>query len=336
MVFNYQSLAHLIKFMFKKVLFSCSFVFLILTFLVWYFVLGIHIGDVEGLNKHKNAIWIKHSWVTSYNPHSIKELVKSLTVHDVKYVFVHVGPIEEDGGISEDRYYRAKDFLNYASKLNPDLVWMAWMGQIRSKIDLDNPAIRQNIILKASEMIEIGFNGVHIDIEPVGEDDLAFIKLLEQLHQNFSSEKVISVALEELLPRPILMFLPFSAKNSKAFFLNVAKYSDQIVIMTYDTKIQNPWFYSWFVEQQVIFLTQILEENELLFGIPTYSYDTPEDRKLHPHFYPEAENMKTGLSGIISGLRNIRSNPLSFTGVAIYANWETDTQEWEIYDKLWK
>lgn len=323
--------------MFKKVLFSCSFLVLIAIFLVWYFVLGVRFGDSEGLNKHKNAIWIKHSWVTSYNPSNIKELVKSLTMRDIKYVYVHVGPIEEDGGISANRYSRAKNFLNYASKLNPDLVWMAWMGQIRSKIDLDNPVIRQNIILQAQEMVSnIGFDGVHLDIEPALEGDSAFIKLLEQLYQDLPGEKVISVALEELLPRPILMLLPFSAKNSKNFFLDVATYCDQIVIMTYDTKIQNPRFYSWFVEQQVIFLTQILEGDELLFGIPTYSYDTPEDKKLHPYFYPKAENMKTGLLGVIAGLRNIRSNPLDFTGVAIYANWETEEEEWEVYDELWK
>ena len=115
--------------------------------------------------------------------------------------------------------------------------------------------------------------------------------------------------------------------------MNVAKYADQIVDMVYDTGIDREWLYQWLVKEQVIWITDLLDEQdetgtEFLIGVPAY-----DDQK--EGFNPEVENIGVALVGVINGLNDIRANEGKFTGVAIYSGWEMDENEWEIYDGLW-
>jgi hypothetical protein len=67
---------------------------------------------------------------------------------------------------------------------------------------------------------------------------------------------------------------------------------------------------------------------ELFFGVPTSEEKTATHR-------PEAENMASGLLGVIDGLNDAAARPSATTGVAIYPYWETDDAEWAAYDRLW-
>lgn len=67
---------------------------------------------------------------------------------------------------------------------------------------------------------------------------------------------------------------------------------------------------------------------EVLIGVPT-SEDTTATH------HPTAENMISGLQGVIDGLNDADSQPFTVTGVAVYPYWEIDTAKWQNYDQLW-
>ncbi|MBU1992110.1 MAG: glycosyl hydrolase family 18 protein [Patescibacteria group bacterium] len=290
--------------------------------------------DGAHFNKGTNAIWVKHSWVSEAKTfQEIEEFITFLASKQITNVFMHVGPLDSDGSIPDYRYAEAENFLDVAHRITKRMKFQAWVGQIRSKIDLDDPDVRKNIAVVSRKLTNsIGFDGIHFDIEPVGDGDEAFILLLEDVRYEIPEGKIISVALSELIPRSIVTLLsPFwelENYNSEKYYKQVAKYADQVVAMTYDTSIDDEWLYRFLVRHQLIAATRALDDKEVFIGIPTYD-------DIKAGFNPAVENIRTGLLGIVDGLNNLRSDKDSFAGVAIYSNWETDQAEWNTYDELW-
>ncbi|MBU1019563.1 MAG: glycosyl hydrolase family 18 protein [Patescibacteria group bacterium] len=312
---------------------------LLLLFLAWYFFVGPH-SQLEGsdFNLEKNGLWIKHAWVGNDQDRAvIEDLALKLAKYDIKYVYVHTGPFDADGTVPDERYQYAEEFLNILKAKNPDVVPLAWLGQLRSELEIDSPEIRANITDLCQKLIqETGFEGIHYDIEPITHDDTAFLDLLAETRDTLP-ETMISIAADEWQPKLIsdvvgvIMDQEVKSYWQTDYFREAAQYADQIVVMTYDTSLAQPDHYEWLVEQEVIYLSEILKDTdaELLIGIPTYEDDKES-------FNPEVENMETGLNGLIKGLNNKRTELETFTGVAIYANWETDSEEWATYQELWQ
>lgn len=303
--------------------------------LVWTFLIGFSSNQPgRFFNKGHNAIWIGHEWVgENKTDQEIQSLINDLKKYQIDTVFVHVGPLNKEGTIDPKTYKYALNFIDRAKKIDNSIKYQAWLGQLRNKIDLSNPEIRHNIANLSLILADLaGFDGIHFDIEPVWDNDLDFIKLLEEVRNNISEDKVISVALPEFIPQSILWLTEniysFENFNSEVNYTNVSKYADQIVAMIYDTGIDSEWFYRWFVNEQTIRITNLVEDKEVFIAIPSYA-----DQK--EGFNPKVENIENGLLGIIKGLNNFRSNEESFVGVAIYSYWEMDEKEWLTYEDLW-
>src|SRR3989339_141404 len=306
----------------------------------WYFIIGPH-SDLEGkdFNLESNGLWLQHAWVGNEQETAvIEDLALKLAKYDIKYVYVHTGPFDSDGTIPEERYKFASEFLKILKAKNPDIVALAWVGQVRSELDIDDSIIRKNITTTCGELIsETGFDGIHYDIEPIAHEDTAFLTLLEETRTELGDSAFISVATDEWQPSLLsdlageILDQDIKSYWETDYFKSTAETADQIVIMTYDTSLGETEHYEWLVGQQLIYLTQILVDSDaqLLIGIPTYEDDKES-------FDPEVENMETGLKGVVQGLNNKRTNVSVFTGVAIYADWETDESEWGIYENLWQ
>lgn len=308
---------------------------LLLLILIWIFVFGINSNQAgQYFNKKSNAIWIEHKWVEEdISEKEISELVFKLSEYQFDTVFVHSGPLKSDGTIDADTYKFAERFLEYARKYNDEIKYQAWLGQVRSSIDLSDPFVRRNIVDQAQILTKmIGFDGVHYDIEPVWDGDLDFISLLKETKEVLKDEKKISVALAEFIPNYVIRtlgnFYEFNNYNSETNFKNVGEYADQIVVMVYDTSISRSWLYRFLVKEQCIWVTRLYKDKEVFIAIP--SYDEATDA-----FDPLIENVENGLLGIIAGLNNFRSRERNFMGVAIYAYWTTSDEEFETYKKLW-
>lgn len=323
----------------KKLIKYTILIALLAVFFGWYFVIGFH-GKLSGedFNLGANGLWIKHAWVgNEQDQQVIEDLALKLQKYDIKYIYVHSGPFDSDGTIPQDRYFYAQEFLQILTNKNPDVVPLAWLGQLRSELDLDDETIRASIVKECENMLAAGFDGIHYDIEPIIHEDTAFLDLLEETRTQIGDDAPISVATDEWQPKlisdvvGIIIDEEIESYWQTEYFQETAEIAYQIVVMTYDTSLKDPMHYEWLVEQQTIYLTQILQgyDTELLVGIPTYEDDKES-------FDPAVENMETGLNGIIQGLNNKRTKGEVFTGVAIYSNWETYTSEWNIYQEIWQ
>ena len=346
---------------FRKLLFAALVIFIIL-FPIWYFAFGPKEMIPEGgYNNGENAIWLEHEWVE--NQKSVKEigeLVSKFGDNRIKYVFMHVGPVESNGTIPAERFKYAQDFLRIARVYGDKIKYLAWMGQVRSKIDLANPVIRFKTVQTAQAIIEeTGFDGIHYDMEPIYENDSDFIFLLESTKSKIEKNKILSVAINEMIPgfagKIFKLWKPNAAPMTEDTYRKIAQNADQIAVMTYENGISKPWLYRYFLKNEIIWLTRAIDSGgtadaggtagaasasgvldaggtagaggakKILVGIPTYEKG----------INAEAENIENGLLGIIDGLQNARSRKESFLGVAIYINKETSAKEWGIYKKLW-
>lgn len=301
---------------------------------VYYFTIGFSAGK-EGAfyNVSHNAIWLGHEWVDEFKGREeIVTMLEGLEGRGIDTLFVHSGPLDEDGNVSNDLYPYASHFLRIGREVYPEANYQAWLGQIRSKIRLEDSAVRENVAKTAEVMVkEVGFDGIHFDIEPVWDEDDDFIDALRLTRERLPEAK-ISVALAEFIPK-LLIWLTDERKewanyNTEVNYQNVAKYADQIVAMVYDTGLRESWHYRFLMREQVIWLSDLLEGKELFIGVPAYEDETRDSD-------PKVENLENALIGVTEGLNNWRSDKSNFAGVAIYAHWEVTEEEWQIYDKYW-
>ena len=304
-------------------------------FLFLYYFVGIGLNRPgKYFNKGENAIWLSHKWVGEKTTNQeINDLVNQFNKYNISVVFVHAGPLEVDGTIAPDTYKYALGFLEKAKKFDKDIEYQAWIGQTRKEIDISDPKVQHNIAKQALIFDNlIGFDGVHFDIEPVWDGDANFIETLRVVREAIGNDKKISVALAEFIPQSMVWMLSnlkdFKNYNTEVNYKNVAQYADQIIVMAYDTGINNSFVYKWLVSEQTIWLTNLLEGKRVFVGIP--AYDEPS-----AGFNPKIENIKNALTGVISGLNNIRSTERNFAGVAIYPYWKMTNEKWAIYEDLW-
>lgn len=328
----------------KKIILWGVVIFLIAVLMfVWVFIVGIK-ADKTGkfYNKNANAVWIAHGWAdTSTSEAKVSEFIGKLTRHGIGTLYLHVGPLEQDGRIDPSLYKETVNFVENVKRANPDMKILAWMGQLRNKINLSSSEVRHNILnmcLIFTDMV--GMEGVHFDIEPVWDEDMDFIQLLKEVREMFDKQgngKILSVAMSEFIPKAFVWlaggFLDLVNYNTEVNYTNVGKYADQVVDMVYDTGMKHDWSYEWLMKEQVIWLTDLFgdfdRKVDLLVGIPAYSEGSEA-------FNPEIENVKNGLLGILNGLNDIRASHENFTGVAIYPEWEIDQNEWDIWDAIWE
>jgi hypothetical protein len=68
------------------------------------------------------------------------------------------------------------------------------------------------------------------------------------------------------------------------------------------------------------------ENKPVLLGVPAYADEGVE------YHDPKVENLQNALLGIHRGLAR-RPLPANYQGVAIYCEWEMDTNEWRYFEK---
>jgi hypothetical protein len=308
--------------------------------LVWFFMIGPHSNEPgASFNTGNNAIWLEHTWVEDFHTSADLNLLgRTLVEHDITTIYLHSGPFDEDGTISPTRYAEAENFLTFMHEQFSQLEWQAWLGQIRSEIDLDDEQVRGEAVESARILVdEIGFDGIHYDIEPIRSGDDGFLNLLKETRVTLP-EVTLSIATDEWQPDKLsqwvgkLLGIEIVSYWSTKDMENALPYIDQLVVMGYDTSLSDASWYQWFLEQQVIYVTNIAKNSpvEVYVGIPAYATTEATESS-----HSEAENVENGLLGVTRGLNNHRSNKDNFGGVAIYLYGEVEDEEWETMETLW-
>lgn len=293
-------------------------------------------------NRSANATWLGVEWVSK--PHAsgeISALAAELHRREIRYLFVFVTYLKSDGEFNPTYSY-APGFTRALKTQQPGLNVQAWIGLPLNRpqpgdssghVDLRDTAVRQKIAAFCADLIrQDGFDGIHLDPEPVSAGDTDVLALLDEVRNAIGPNATLSVATRRIWPIFPDLDLPFIRKIAwnASYYREVAGRVDQIAVMTYDSGLPLPGLYRQWVRFQVIEVSRAVDGTgvDLFLGIPTSEESTWTHR-------PYAENMTAGLQGVIDGLNDAAARPSVVTGVAIYPYWETDAAEWATYESLW-
>jgi hypothetical protein len=326
----------------KKVLifFLCAAVCL-LGFVGYFYVShqGVVIVKIP-LSQGKNAVWTAHHWVGKrHSQAEYAALAGQMRDNQITDVYFHVGPFNEAGLIPLKRYPYAKELVSGFKSAVPGIRVQAWMGQREKKgggpLDLSDENVRKNMVATAGRFLDMGFDGIHYNIEPVFTGDQDFIQLLSDTKAVTSQKKaILSIASQK--PEFFLGMAWFCKRVHTPgsfwkghYYVEVANHVDQIAVMMYDTALPYRWLYAWMVSRKTKQLIDLVGKRVLLYvGVPTY-----EEGGLN--FDPEVENVGAAISGIQRALESCEERELSNFGVAIYARWTTSADEWDVYRRNW-
>lgn len=290
-------------------------------------------------NHDRNAVWIEHRWLEQ--PHSVPEmeaLFSRLHERGIAYAYPHLIPFDASGQLPPHSRDEMRAFLACARRVAPQLKLLPWVGGLRKgykrqrpgTIELNDLSQRQRIVAEVRGLVDEGFDGVHVNVEPVDDDNVEFLALLRALRTAVGEHRLLSVA----ATRPAPLGLP-RAPNfawSPDYYARVAAIVDQLVIMAYDTALPTSSLYrryvSWAARSVAGALDSSGSKTRVLMGIPTYE----------PYSFMHRRGVETpenALAGVVAGLRGLGAGG-TFEGVAIYAEWTTDEKDWRAYERHWR
>ncbi|MGW2192352.1 hypothetical protein ACWCSH_08345 [Streptosporangium sp. NPDC001682] len=281
-----------------------------------------------------DALWLGHAWVDGRKTHDdVRTLATRLRKTGIKDVYLHSGPFDHDGTLPIERYPRAVDLLKWWREELPKVRISAWLGQkVDGTLDLDDAASRQRVLDGARAIMALGFDGVHYNFEPIGDGDTEFLDLLTRTRA-IVGDGLLSTSTPQIEPFPLTRpavraVLGHDKYWSPDYFRQVAKLTDQVAIMTYDSYLPFPSVYGGYVvRQSTLALELVPEEKTVLIGAPAY----------HDHgvsWADEAESVEKAARGARLALTSY-GKPRERFGLAIYVDFAATKEDWAEYDKFW-
>jgi hypothetical protein len=293
----------------------------------------------------RDAVWLGHAWVDGRRDESdLARLKRRIAGTGIRDLYVHTGPLEFDGTLRTGRYPRAKWLLEAVARELPDVRVQAWLGQIVVYDEADagrglvlpDPEARAEIVDSARQVMDAGFDGVHLDIEPLRSGNGDYLRLLDRLAPAVRERGgVLSVAAHQIDPVPgghalAGMLTPDGRTKwwSRDFFGQVARRVDQIAVMSYDTWTPLESLYGGYVAQQTeLALENAPDDVDVLMGLPFYHTDTLGRE-------PEAETVPAAVRGVRLGLSREERDRERF-GVALYVDFAATAADWRAYRRDW-
>lgn len=259
-------------------------------------------------------------------------LCQRLRANSIRYAYVHVGSVGADSLLAPQNAQADLNLIQAIHRKAPGVSVLAWIyaGNSRGhgRVDLSQPVVRNAMAREAAWLVtRCGFDGVQWDYEICPNGDGSFLTLLKETRAAMPPGKVLGAATP--------MWMPFGFRRwgwGESYFAQVARLSDQVAVMCYDSGIWWPRGYVWLVEEQAIHVTDAVSRSEpqcsVLLGVPTYGAGGLSHRSY-------AENLRLALVGVRDGLNSSGARPSAFAGVAIFADYTTTPADWRAYSRLW-
>jgi hypothetical protein len=293
-------------------------------------------GGISG-NRGENGLWMRYHWYFGRRSNAdVRALAGRLQEQQIRYAYFHVRHITRDGTLRYHHLVAARRLVSALHRDAPSVKLIAWVfaGNRRlastgiGEVDLANPTVRKAMIREARWLMsECGFDGVQWDYEICDDRDVHFLELMRETRAVLPPGKLLCAAVPMWLPPPFQRW-----GWSEAYFAQVAAACDQLAVMSYDSGIYLPRGYVWLVHQQVTHVTQAVARGNprcrVLLGLPTYG-------KGGLSHHPWAENLHMALKGVREGLADPRAERSVFAGVALFADYTTQPEEWETYRTWW-
>jgi hypothetical protein len=297
-----------------------------------------------------NALWVSTEWTyTRHDDTEMAAFVAQLKEHRIGTVYAWVSWLQTDGtwAGSVDRRNQfdavrgdVEAFVVQFKRLYPEARLLGWMGlplgSTPQNYGLNETQLTQRVDVFTQTIItQLGFDGVHLQIAPVADNDQAFLALLRtaraQLQGTYLS---VSVPPDWTPTAGDTPLSPLYAPNtvwSTAYKQNVALIADEIVITAYNSGLtRNDDYAAWMAYQVRTFTSAVAavpDAAQIVIGIPTHDSAVGHDAQV--------ENIASAVLGIRAGLADSGAAGALLRGTALYGAWSTDAQEWLDYRRLW-
>ncbi|MFI7013148.1 hypothetical protein [Streptomyces sp. NPDC050164] len=301
-----------------------------------------YMGDpADGTHtRNRDALWLGHAWVDGRKKDAdVTALARRLQGTGIRDLYVHSGPLEHDGTLPKSVYPRARWFIAAVHEKLPGIRVQAFLGDVLATegadgMVLENPDTRAAVVRSARQILDTGYEGIHLDLEPMPSGDRDYLTLLDALRRETRSRDAqLSVAAHQIDPLPALhtVFGLFTAHPkwwSQEFFGQVARRVDQIAVMSYDTAQPLESTYGGYVAQQTSLALEVTPPStDLLMGLPFY-WESNFDHWGH------AETVPAAVRGVRLGLSRTDADRARF-GVALYIDFAATEADWRAYKEDW-
>ncbi|MFE6849201.1 hypothetical protein ACFVDH_00210 [Streptomyces sp. NPDC057674] len=299
-------------------------------------------GDLRGdaKTRDRDAVWLGHAWVDGRKKDAdLAAFAARIKDTGIRDLYVHAGPLEHDGTLPAAAYPRAKWFVDAVHRTMPGIRVQAWLGDVLANggpdgLHLDRAGTRAAVVTSARQILDVGFDGVHFDLEPLLSGDADYLSLLDDLGEVTRPRKAqLSIAAHQIDPLPGLHAANsvLTGKEkwwSQEFFGQVARRVDQIAVMSYDTWMPLESLYGGYVAQQTSLALEVTPEStDLLMGLPFFH----EDDLGH---HENAETVEAAVRGVRLGLGRTDPDRARF-GVALYVDFAAEEGDWAAYRAGW-
>ncbi|MDI6517596.1 glycosyl hydrolase family 18 protein [Streptomyces coelicoflavus] len=290
--------------------------------------------------RNRDAMWLGHAWVDGRKKDAdLKALARELKTTGIRDLYVHTGPMEHDGTLPKSLYPRARWLVDGVHREMPGIRVQAFLGDVLATESPDGMCLekadtRAAVVDSARQVLDVGYDGVHLDLEPLHSGDRNYLSLLDDIRAvTRARDAQLSVAAHQIDPLPgFHSFWGTVAGHpkwwSQEFFGQVARRVDQIAVMSYDTMQPLESLYGGYVAQQTSLALEVTPPTtHLLMGLPFYH----ENRFGH---WNHAETVAAAVRGVRLGLSRTDADRERF-GVAAYIDFAATEEDWASYREGW-
>ncbi|MFC8416132.1 glycoside hydrolase family 18 protein [Streptomyces coelicoflavus] len=290
--------------------------------------------------RNRDAMWLGHAWVDGRKKDAdLKALARELKTTGIRDLYVHTGPMEHDGTLPKSLYPRARWLVDGVHREMPGIRVQAFLGDVLATespdgMRLEKADTRAAVVDSARQVLDVGYDGVHLDLEPLHSGDRNYLSLLDDIRAvTRARDAQLSVAAHQIDPLPgFHSFWGTVAGHpkwwSQEFFGQVARRVDQIAVMSYDTMQPLESLYGGYVAQQTSLALEVTPPTtHLLMGLPFYH----ENRFGH---WNHAETVAAAVRGVRLGLSRTDADRERF-GVAAYIDFAATEEDWASYRDGW-
>lgn len=297
-----------------------------------------------------NAIWIGSEW-TFEEPSDaeVNAFASRLRQNSIGTVYAWVSFLKGDGewsGIASGTHTFAEvepNVVRFISQFREAYPQANLYGWVSIPVDVgggyrlgEADSIQKIAEFSGRVVNELGFDGVMLNAEPVwnaNADD--YIALLQAIRREIGDATLGVAVFPDWSPSGVNIpkppqIAPGTAYSTE-FKQRIALLADEIMVMAYNSDLSAPRDYIEWVAYQTQEYARSIAEIEggatVRIGIPTYA-DTPAHDTA-------VENIPSAISGVIAGLQQAGEAARVIEGVAIYASWETDEDEWRLFEQFW-
>jgi hypothetical protein len=282
-----------------------------------------------------DGLWLAHAWVGGgRSTADLDALAARLRKTGIRDLFVHVGPLSDDGALNPALRPRARWLLAGLHRRLPGVRVQAWLGDLvgPGHLDLSSAATRGRVLGAVRQVLAAGFDGVHYDLEPVSSGNRGYLELLSATHAlTRARHAVLSVACDQVEPLAYLHVVQQWVVGrahwwSAGYLRAVASRADEIALMTYDTGMPAGALYSGYVRVQTkLALAAAPPRVTVLIGLPAYHTSEPG--------HTRAETVAAAIRGVRLALGD--APPRRPVGVALYADFSASPADWAAYFSGW-